>query len=96
MKLGPIVRTFGARARAWRLGGALRRRVGRATGPKPAHPPGWSRAAMLRAWRRLDGWDELAQRGDDGSIGAVMARKIEKKGRENRRMRIRFGPLPQA
>ncbi|MEM1348555.1 MAG: heparinase II/III family protein [Myxococcota bacterium] len=81
MKLGPIVRTYGARALAWRLGWALRRRVGRATGPKPAHPPGWSRAAMLRAWRRLDGWDELAQRVDDGTIGAVMARLLHEEER---------------
>ena len=27
-------------------------------------------------------------------IGAIHIGKIEKKGRENRRMRIRFGPLP--
>jgi len=31
-----------------------------------------------------------------GEIGAIHIGKIEKKGRENRRMRIRFGPLPGA
>lgn len=31
-----------------------------------------------------------------GEIGQIHIGKIEKKGRENRRMRIRFGPLPEA
>ena len=31
-----------------------------------------------------------------GEIGPIHIGKIEKKGRENRRMRIRFGPLPAA
>ena len=31
-----------------------------------------------------------------GEIGEIHIGKIEKKGRENRRMRIRFGPLPGA
>jgi misacylated tRNA(Ala) deacylase len=31
-----------------------------------------------------------------GEIGEIHIGKIEKKGRENRRFRIRFGPLPQA
>jgi misacylated tRNA(Ala) deacylase len=30
-----------------------------------------------------------------GEVGAIHIGKIEKKGRENRRFRIRFGPLPQ-
>ena len=29
-----------------------------------------------------------------GEVGAIHIGKIEKKGRENRRFRIRFGPLP--
>ncbi|EFL89965.1 alanyl-tRNA editing protein [Ahrensia sp. R2A130] len=32
---------------------------------------------------------------ETGEIGEIHIGKIEKKGRENRRMRIRFGPLPQ-
>ena len=32
---------------------------------------------------------------ETAEIGEVHIGKIEKKGRENRRMRIRFGPLPQ-
>ena len=34
--------------------------------------------------------------GETAEIGEIHIGKIEKKGRENRRMRIRFGPLPQA
>ena len=33
--------------------------------------------------------------GETAEIGEIHIGKIEKKGRENRRMRIRFGPLPQ-
>ena len=29
-----------------------------------------------------------------GEVGEIHIGKIEKKGRENRRFRIRFGPLP--
>ena len=32
---------------------------------------------------------------ETGEIGDIHIGKIEKKGRENRRMRIRFGPMPQ-
>ncbi|NKB54474.1 MAG: alanyl-tRNA editing protein [Rhizobiaceae bacterium] len=34
--------------------------------------------------------------GETAEIGEIHIGKIEKKGRENRRMRIRFGPLPQS
>lgn len=34
--------------------------------------------------------------GSTGEVGEIHIGKIEKKGRENRRFRIRFGPLPQA
>lgn len=33
--------------------------------------------------------------GSTGEIGAIHVGKIEKKGRENRRFRLRFGPMPQ-
>ena len=33
---------------------------------------------------------------ETAEVGEIHIGKIEKKGRENRRMRIRFGPLPQA
>ena len=32
---------------------------------------------------------------ETAEVGEIHIGKIEKKGRENRRMRIRFGPLPQ-
>ena len=34
--------------------------------------------------------------GETAEVGEIHIGKIEKKGRENRRMRIRFGPPPQA